>query len=128
MCHITVRPSLSGAMGMQLAEFTSSGHSESYSTRGPGPYARVLAVGTAVPPDSYTQQELLDEFRITDSSARSMFLNGAIDRRNLVLPPRGTDGARRVETQGELLRKNLTAGLAMGTAAVKSCLARIGAS
>lgn len=96
--------------------------------RRPDAYARILARGTAVPSCSYTQRDLLDEFRISDESVRSLFLNSAIDRRNLVLPPVEADGTRRVETQGELLRKNLTVGIAMGTEAVKSCLARAGAS
>ncbi|HEX3786043.1 MAG TPA: 3,5-dihydroxyphenylacetyl-CoA synthase DpgA [Pseudonocardiaceae bacterium] len=90
--------------------------------------ARILTVGTAVPPDSYTQQEVLHELRITDPRIRSLFLNSAIDRRNLVLPPMGPDGARQPETQGELLRKNLTCGLAMGIEAIESCLARAGAT
>lgn len=89
---------------------------------------QILAVGTAVPPDSYSQRELIDEFRITDKGIRSLFFNSAIDRRNLVLPPRGPDGTRRVETQGDLLHKNRVSGLAIGAAAVKSCLARAGAS
>ncbi|HEV2343302.1 MAG TPA: 3,5-dihydroxyphenylacetyl-CoA synthase DpgA [Actinocrinis sp.] len=88
---------------------------------------RLLSVGTAVPPDSYTQAELLDEFQIADSRIRSLFLNSAIDRRNLVLPPVGPDGGRRMETQGELLRKHTISGLEMGEAAIRSCLARTGA-
>lgn len=36
---------------------------------------------------SYTQQEMLDEFGITDPRIRSVFLNSAIERRGLTLPP-----------------------------------------
>src|SRR6266508_4626909 len=41
---------------------------------------RIAGVGTAVPETSYTQQELLDTFEITDPKIRSVFLNSAIDR------------------------------------------------
>jgi 3,5-dihydroxyphenylacetyl-CoA synthase len=92
----------------------------------PGP--RLTAVGTAVPPDSYTQAELLEAFDISDARIRSVFLNGGIDRRHLVLPPAGPDGARRPETQGDLLRKHMTSGLATGAAAVQACLRRAGAT
>ncbi|WP_229399201.1 3,5-dihydroxyphenylacetyl-CoA synthase DpgA [Micromonospora okii] len=88
----------------------------------------ITAVGTAVPPGSYTQAELLEAFRITDPRVRSVFLNGGIERRNLVLPPVGPDGAHRVETQGELLRKHLTSGLRTGAEAVRTCLRRAGVS
>jgi polyketide synthase Type III len=90
--------------------------------------ARITAVSTAVPPDSYTQEELLDEFRIADPKIRSLFLNSAIARRNLVLPPRGPDGARMPETQGQLLGKNLASGMAIGRSAIEACLARAGAT
>jgi len=88
---------------------------------------RITAVGTAVPPQSYTQRELLQEFRISDPRIRSVFLNSAIDRRHLLLPPRNADGVRRVETQGELLRKHVSSGLEMGREAIETCLRRAGA-
>jgi predicted naringenin-chalcone synthase len=44
---------------------------------------RITGVGTAVPGKSFSQQELLDTFRITDAKVRSVFLNGAIGRRCL---------------------------------------------
>ncbi|MEV4557897.1 3,5-dihydroxyphenylacetyl-CoA synthase DpgA [Kitasatospora sp. NPDC049285] len=84
---------------------------------------RIAAVGTAVPPDSYTQRELLDEFRISDPRIRSVFLNSAIERRHLTLPPRGADGLRADETQGQLLRKHLVSGVDLARRAVTSCLA-----
>ncbi|MFE9068518.1 3,5-dihydroxyphenylacetyl-CoA synthase DpgA [Streptomyces violaceusniger] len=81
-----------------------------------------MGVGTAVPATSYTQQELLDWFAITDPRVRSVFLNSAIERRGLTLPPLVPDGSRGVETQGELLRKHLSNGLSMGQEAVEACL------
>ncbi len=47
-----------------------------------------MGVGTATTGDSYTQHEILDTLAITDPRVRSVFLNSAIERRHLVLPPR----------------------------------------
>jgi alkylresorcinol/alkylpyrone synthase/polyketide synthase Type III len=90
--------------------------------------ARITAVGTALPPVSYTQDELLEIFRITDPRVRSIFRNSAISRRGLVLPPPGADGTPRRETQGELLRKHVLNGISMGRDALHACLKRAGAS
>lgn len=89
---------------------------------------RIVGVGTALPEHSYSQRELLSEFAITDERVRSIFLNSAIERRFLTLPPRGPDGARRTETQGELLAKHTAQGTALGSAALRSCLAATGAT
>ncbi|MFC9328851.1 3,5-dihydroxyphenylacetyl-CoA synthase DpgA [Kitasatospora sp. NPDC057015] len=87
-----------------------------------GPSARIVGVGTAVPPDAYTQAEVLDELRVEDPRIRSLFLNSAIERRFLRLPPRGPDGLRRPESQGQLLRKHVRGGLATGRDAIEACL------
>ncbi len=92
-----------------------------------GVFPRIAGVGTATPATSYTQQEMLDIFRITDPRVRSVFLNSAIERRALTLPPFGEDGTPVTETQGELLRKHLRTGRAMGREAVERCLADAGA-
>jgi polyketide synthase Type III len=89
---------------------------------------RMIGVGTAVPPDSYTQAEMLSEFHIADNRVRSVFLNSAIERRNLTLPPLLPDGTRATETQGELLRKHVTSGLALGSEALQDCLKLANAS
>ncbi|WP_459754075.1 3,5-dihydroxyphenylacetyl-CoA synthase DpgA [Streptomyces sennicomposti] len=83
---------------------------------------RITGVGTAVPTTTYTQQELLDEFDITDPRVRSVFLNSAIERRGLTLPPLLPEGSRGTESQGDLLRKHLSHGLSMGREAVEACL------
>ncbi|MEU3384424.1 3,5-dihydroxyphenylacetyl-CoA synthase DpgA [Streptomyces albidoflavus] len=87
----------------------------------------LVGVGTAVPPLSYTQQEVLDLFGITDRRIRSVFLGGSIERRNLTLPPLGPDGTPVEESQGDLLRKHTETGLRMGREAVERCLADAGA-
>ncbi|MFH9198730.1 3,5-dihydroxyphenylacetyl-CoA synthase DpgA [Streptomyces anulatus] len=88
------------------------------------PLAVLPAVGTAVPPDSYTQHEVLERFGVTDARIRGLFLNGGIERRNLSLPPPNGQGPS--ESQGELLAKHTRVGLATGRAAVLDCLSRAG--
>jgi 3,5-dihydroxyphenylacetyl-CoA synthase len=82
----------------------------------------VVAVGTAHPPDSYSQVEVLDAFGITDARIRSLFLSGSIERRGLYLPPVGPDGRRTVESQGELLEKHRHRGIELGVEALLDCL------
>ncbi|MFE7127756.1 3,5-dihydroxyphenylacetyl-CoA synthase DpgA [Streptomyces sp. NPDC057617] len=96
-------------------------------TRISGSLSRITAVGTAVPSASYTQEELLGIFGVTDPRIRSVFLNSGIQRRHLTLPPRDPDGFPRTETQAELLRKHTTSGLAIGREAIETCLKRLNA-
>ncbi|MCF3135739.1 3,5-dihydroxyphenylacetyl-CoA synthase DpgA [Streptomyces olivochromogenes] len=88
--------------------------------------ARITGIGTAVPPTSYSQREVLDIFGIEDQRIRSVFLNSAIDRRYLTLPPEGPDGTRIMEVQGELLAKHKAQGIDMGVRAVQECLKNAG--
>lgn len=87
----------------------------------------LVGVGTAVPPNSYTQHEILSTYGITDAKVRSAFLSGSIERRNLTLPPLGPDGTPVLETQGELLAKHTETGVRMGREAVERCLEDVGA-
>ncbi|MFB6891324.1 3,5-dihydroxyphenylacetyl-CoA synthase DpgA [Kitasatospora sp. NPDC056327] len=89
--------------------------------------ARIAGVGTAVPPHSYSQQEILDIFDVRDPRVRSLFLNSAIERRHLTLPPEGPDGSRIPEIQGELLAKHKAQAVDMGVRAVLACLKETGA-
>ncbi|MFJ2770388.1 3,5-dihydroxyphenylacetyl-CoA synthase DpgA [Streptomyces sp. NPDC087300] len=88
---------------------------------------RILGVGTAVTATSYTQREVLDTFGITDPKVRSVFLNSAIERRNLTLPPQDAHGVRAPEEQGDLLDKHKALALEMGGEALRSCLKEVGA-
>src|SRR5262245_35265960 len=89
-------------------------------------FPRVVGIATATPPNSYSQRELLDIFGITDQRIRSLFMNSAIDRRFLTLPPEEDGGGRRMETQGELLRKHRASSVEMGARAVREVVARTG--
>lgn len=95
--------------------------------RADGTRASIVSVGTAVPATSYSQQDLLDLFRIDDPKIRSMFLNSAIERRFLTLPPEKPDGTRAPEEQGELLAKHKREAVQMGAEAIQTCLKRAGA-
>jgi predicted naringenin-chalcone synthase len=79
-------------------------------------------VGTAVPSESYSQQEILDFFGVRDPRIRSLFLNSAIERRFLTLPPRRPDGTPALESQGQLIRKHTEQGVAMGARALRAAL------
>ncbi|MEU9246411.1 3,5-dihydroxyphenylacetyl-CoA synthase DpgA [Streptomyces sp. NPDC048385] len=88
---------------------------------------RITGVGTAVPPASYSQQDVLDAFAISDPKITSVFRNSAIDRRHLRLPEPGTDGVRGPESQGDLLDKHKRGAVEMGAEALRACLKRAGA-
>ncbi|MEU6221990.1 3,5-dihydroxyphenylacetyl-CoA synthase DpgA [Streptomyces sp. NPDC047022] len=92
---------------------------------GPGT-ARIVGVGTANTEHSYTQSELLDIFKITDPKVRSVFLNSAIERRFLTVPPLDDDGNVITELQGELLAKHKRIALDMGARAIRTCLENTG--
>ncbi len=87
---------------------------------------KIVGVGTAVAGESYSQQDLLEIFRIADSRIRSIFLNSAIERRYLSLPPAGADGVRADETQEDLLAKHKALTLDMGARAIEAALANAG--
>jgi polyketide synthase Type III len=83
---------------------------------------QIVGVGTANPPTSYSQAEVLDLFGIADPRIHSVFLNSAIDRRFLTLPPRDAAGVQIPEQQGDLLRRHKAQGIDMGVRAVNACL------
>ncbi|HEX6343037.1 3,5-dihydroxyphenylacetyl-CoA synthase DpgA [Umezawaea sp.] len=93
----------------------------------PGTRPRIVGSGIAVPERSYSQLDVLDRYGITDGRIRSMFLNSAIDRRHLVLPPVSPDGGPGVETQGQLLAKHREEGVRLAASAVLDCLDRANA-
>lgn len=90
--------------------------------------SRIVGVGTAVTGKSYSQQDLLDTFEVTDPKVRSIFLGSAIRRRYLTLPPRRSGGGRMREAQGELLRKHKGLTVEMGGRALSACLRNAGAA
>ena len=85
-------------------------------------------VGTAVSATSYSQTELLGLLGITDPKVRSVFLNSAIERRFLTLPPAGPGGERVPEPQGDLLDKHKKTAVDMVCRALEACLESAGAT
>ena len=88
---------------------------------------RIVGVGTATSAATYSQQEVLDAFGITDAKIQSVFANSAIDRRHLTLPEPDADGVRAPEPQGDLLDKHKAMATEMGAEALRACLKRAGA-
>jgi 3,5-dihydroxyphenylacetyl-CoA synthase len=89
--------------------------------------SQIVGVGTAVAGESYSQQELLDTFEITDPKVRSIFFGSMIERRFLTLPPLGPGGMRIAEAQGQLLGKHETLAVDMGARALATCVKNAGA-
>lgn len=87
---------------------------------------KIAGIGTAVAGESYSQNDLLEIFRITDPRVRSVFLNSAIERRYLSLPAAGDDGVRSDETQQDLLAKHKALTLDMGARAIEASLKSAG--
>src|SRR3984885_8329365 len=116
-------------VSMTISSSLSLPHAENATESGPQhsvPAPKIVGVGTAVAGESYSQQDLLEMFRITDSRIRSVFLNSAIERRYLSLPPAGADGVRADETQEDLLAKHKALTLDMGARAIEASLANAG--
>jgi 3,5-dihydroxyphenylacetyl-CoA synthase len=91
------------------------------------PISRIAGAGTAVTETSFSQRELLDILDISDPKVRSVFLNSAIDRRHLTLPPPDETGRRTAEPQGDLLDKHKKLAVDMGIEALTACLKDAGA-
>jgi polyketide synthase Type III len=89
---------------------------------------RILAIGTANPATTYSQQDVLDRYQVDEERIRSLFLNSHIDNRHLVLPPLGSDGTPPPESQGQLLQKHRTEGIELAAQALQACLERAGAN
>lgn len=87
--------------------------------------ARILAVGTSHPPNRYTQQDILDRFRVANPEVRAVFRASHIDGRYLVLPASDEQG-RPTETQAELLAKHRRWSLRLGAEAIDRCLSQVG--
>ncbi|AQZ69234.1 type III polyketide synthase [[Actinomadura] parvosata subsp. kistnae] len=88
----------------------------------------IAGVGTATSGTSYTQAELLDLLGVEDPKMRSLFLNSAIERRHLTLPPPAAAGGRAAESQGDLLEKHKRVAVEMGCEALEACLKSVGAT
>jgi len=83
---------------------------------------RIISLGTAHPPRSYTQQDLLDLFGCDDELIRRFFTSSHIERRYLVLPEPLADGTMPDEDGTQLLAKHRRVSLEIGRQAIERCL------
>ncbi len=86
---------------------------------------RILAVGTANPPDWYRQEEVVQRYGVDDPRLVSLFRSGHIQGRYLMLPEPSAEGVPE-ETQGQLLAKHLRGARNFGAQAVQRCLQPMG--
>lgn len=82
--------------------------------------SKIISVGTANPPKSYTQDELIALFHIDDPHIVRLFKSTHIDKRHLYMPP--ADAGIPAETQKELLDKHLNGALEIGSKAIANAL------
>lgn len=86
---------------------------------------RICSIGTANPPNRYTQEEVLELLDVEDPRIRSLFLSSHIRTRHLYLPP-SVDGVVRAESQEELYHKHKRHGIELGSQAIQRCLEPLG--
>lgn len=85
---------------------------------------KVIAIGTATPATKYSQSQVLERYRITDSKIKSIFENSHIQSRHLCLPPADEHGELITENQQQLLQKHQTVALHIGQLAIQRALAK----
>ena len=88
-------------------------------------HPRILAVGTAVPETSYTQEELARLFGVRNPKVAQLFRQSHIRSRHLTLPTPGPEGMPE-ETVEELLEKHRQGILREGSLAVERALEESG--
>ena len=85
---------------------------------------RLIAIGTATPPQKYTQSEVLALFGITDKKIGKIFSNSHIKSRHLCLPKPNPDGTMPDESPAELLQKHQRVALDIGRSAIEKALSK----
>jgi 3,5-dihydroxyphenylacetyl-CoA synthase len=88
----------------------------------PTPLARLVGVGTAHPPSSYTQEEVLAWSGEQDPKIQRLFRNSHIETRSLFLPDQ-VDGRPPPETPQSLIDRHLRGALEIGVLAIQRALA-----
>lgn len=86
---------------------------------------RPISIGTANPPNKFSQEDVLDYFGEQNTKVRRLFCNSHIQSRYLYLPKR-VDGELREETNKELIDKHLNGVLDIGSQAIEKALAPVG--
>ena len=86
---------------------------------------RILSVGTALPPNRYTQEDVLSLFGSKNPAVREIFLAAHIKTRHLYLPPI-EPGVKPHETQSQLLQKLRRGAMDIAPQAIARCLEPLG--
>lgn len=89
-------------------------------------HPRMLSLGTAVPQQSYTQNELAKLFGTTNPRIAKLFGQSHIKKRHLNLPEPGPDGIIREESSQQLIDKHRQGILNLGGQAVTEALEKAG--
>lgn len=84
--------------------------------------ARILTVATAVPPNSYSQEDLIKRMRITDPAIIRLFNSTQIKKRHLILPE---DEENLNESQEHLINKHLNGAVTIGKEAILNALKNV---
>ena len=88
---------------------------------------RILSVGTALPPQRYTQAEVLALYKSKNPAVEELFSASHIASRHLYLPKSEGD-ERPDETQAQLLAKMRHGAMEIAPQAIERCLAPMGLS
>lgn len=91
----------------------------------PRPLPRLIAIGTATPASTYTQDEVLDWSKVTDPKIQRLFRNSHIESRALHLPAL-VDGKPPEETPQTLIDRHLSGALDIGSKAITRALQQRG--
>ena len=86
---------------------------------------KILSVGTANPPCYYTQQDILQLFRVQNPVVRRIFQASHIQGRYLYLPEPDENGIPQ-ESQSKLLEKHRAGAMELGRQAIEKCLTPLG--
>ena len=70
-------------------------------------YPKIISIGTANPPNKYTQMEVIELFGTKNPIIKRLFRKSHIKHRYLYLPEPGEDGIIHNETNNELIVKHL---------------------
>lgn len=81
---------------------------------------KIISVATAVPPNSYTQEEIIERMNITDPGIIRLFASTRIKKRHLILPEDKSIN----EPQEQLIKKHLNGAIQIGSEAITNALTK----
>lgn len=108
-----------------MVDTLSESRVETLRSRAPGVATRLVSVGTATPPNRYTQEQILEWAQESDPKIRALFRNSHIATRHLYLPEHA-DGRVPDETNQQLLDRHLNGVLELGPQAIERALRPLG--